>query len=305
MGLNSSTGNKGRKKCVKRISNFDTKLLTHIVFAKVLPTPSNKLKDDLKISRQVLNYHIKKLIDSDLIKIAVRDAQNFYEPTDKGKTYCVKKPILCVGEPILGLHNIAFKFKILHGKPFKLRKSIKLKGWTKHHCFFDGCYVEKTTKNLIICPIKKGDRLMGKDPFILQQEARDRAMKIAQHFTDRYDLTLSKPRVCRKPHFGVQDPIARAVPFEVSTKEAKMDDSEGIGGEIDFLTPQGARAYLDTVTVLPRKVDRMDEKVDRILGVLEVYAENMEAHTMFIRKSASIMRKLDIRLSQRRLSEFV
>lgn len=306
-----STRKRPRKKPVKRIGKFDRKLLTHIVFSKHLPIPSNELKKALGISRQLLNYHMKKLTDIGLTRVAVRDAQNFYEPTERGKKFFTKEPSAGVIAPVLGLHNIAFKFKLLGGKDFRLKQTTTLRGWIKHHCFFDGCYVEKTTQNLIICPIRKGERLKGTDPFKLQQEARDKAMSIAQHFIDRHDLTLSKPTICRKPHFGVQDPVARALTFEVSTKDAKYDDSEGTGGEIDFLTPQGAKSYLDTVTTLPGRVDKLDNSLEKILNVMEkqaeqlaVYGEHLNAHIPVLKGMDKLLKNLDSKIGQTNIMEF-
>ena len=302
--MKSSTGKQGKRN--------QKKVLTYIVFSEHLPISSNEIRAGLNLSKQLLNYHTKKLLYDGLIKISVRDAQNFYEPTRKGKTFFVKKPSVGLINPILGLHNIAFKFKILGGKPPLLKKTTTLKGWTKHHCFFDGSYVERTTQNLIICPIRKGERLEGTDPFKLKQEARDRAMKIAQHFIDRNDLVLEKPKICRKPHFGVRDPVARALTFEVSTKDAKCDDSEGTGGEIDFMTPQGAKAYLDTVTTLPGKVDKIEDGLGKILEVMEkqaeqlaVYGKHLNAHIPVLKGMDKLIKKLCKRIDQRNIREFL
>lgn len=301
------------KKCInkKRQKNGRKKsriILTHIVFSKHLPISSGELRETLGLSRQLFNYHINRLIGKGLVRIAVKDTQNFYEPTSNGKDCFNGNSIVGVSKPILALHNIAFKFKIIKGKPFRLKHSVKLRGWNKYHCFFDGYYIEKTPGSLIIAPTRKGERIEGTDPFELQQKARDKAIQIAQYFTDRYDLTLARPKVCRKPHFGVQDPVAKAIKHEITTEEAKIDDSECNGGEIDLLSPQAASDYLK----MPAKVRSLDEKLDKIADLMikqgeqiEIYGKHLNAHIPVLRGMDKLLRKLTARIDQKNIREFI
>lgn len=291
----------------KRVKNLTKKIFTLICFSKEQPVSSSEIREKFNLSKQALYYHTKKLLDSGFIKETMKDYCSFYEPTENGKTVGVKKLSVGVIDQLIGLHNIGFKFKILSGKDFTLKRTTHLRGWKKYHCSYKGCYVEKTPSHLIIVPFLRGERMYGTDPFELQNRATSKAISVAQDFVDRYDLRLSDPEICRKPHFAVQDPLTKFFKQEITTDEEKADDSEGTGGERDIFTPQKAKAYF----ALPGKVDRMEETMEKMVELMgeqnkniAVFAEHMKSHSLFIEKSASILKSLDTRLKQRRMGEF-
>ncbi len=209
---------------------------------------------------------------------------------------------------IIGLHNIAFKFRILSGKDFRLKKTVRMQGWTKYHCFFDGSYVEKTPKYLIIVPIRRDERMYGMAPFKLREDARDRAAGIAQYFVDRYDLKLGRPEISRRPHFAVQNALTGFFKgMELSTDEYKHDDSEGVGGEIDFFTPGGATDFMK----MPERMDRIERNLEKMTEGMAVYAKHLNAHIPVLvemrpmmKATSGLLKKLDRRVSQTGLGRF-
>jgi len=290
----------------KRVKNLRDKIFTFIAFSDEQPLPSGEMMKKFSLSKQALHYHLAKLTGDGFIRQTFRDYCAFYESTEKGKTIGVKKMSVGLLPDILGLHNLAFKFKILSGKNFKLKKSTKLRGWTKYHCHFDGHYVEKTPDNLIIWPVKKDDRMYGTDPFELKQQARDKAISIAQNFVDRYDLKLSKPEISRREHYALQSPLTKYMGnIELTTKEWKRDFSEGGNGEIEPFTPQAAIELVEGVRRLSRSDDRIEQHLERLTEQMAIYAEHLNAHIPVLKGMERMIKKLDKRLSQRKVGEFI
>jgi len=223
-------------------------------------------------------------------------------------------------KPSQGLHNIAFKFRLLSGKEFHLAKSKKMRGWTCEHCHFDGHYIEKTPTHLIVFPIRRGERMYGNDAFELKQRARDKAVELAQHFVDRYDLKLARPEVSRKEHFGIQNELTKFFKnIEISTDEFKHDDSEGNGGEFDMFTPRGANEFVRGIREMPARMDRMERNMERISEQMATYAQHLNAHIPalegMVKQSAiqipvmdeirKMVKNINKHIFQRRISEFV
>jgi hypothetical protein len=261
---------------------------------------------------------MKSLLAAGLVRETAYEGCKFWELSEQGKEVGVQNLSVGVTGPTLGLHNIAFKFKLGGVADIRLKKSIPMRHWTRYQCFLDGHNVELTTKHLLIWPIRRDERIWGKDAFFLRQRARDKAISIAQVFAARYKLTLGPPEISRRPHFGVMDPVAKQLDargIQVSNELGGNDDSLHNGsGELDLYTPESGDAYIR----LPGKVAHMENTLERVAeqmaviadqeartaAQMGVYAEHLKAHTTFIKGAASIMKKLDARLSQRSLGEF-
>ena len=273
---------------------------------------------ELHIYKSKLSYHTTQLRDAGFIKETANEGTKFWELTDSGKAYAVQNFSVGLGIPAIGLHNIAFKFKIPQNASFRLKETVTLRGWTKYQCSFQGYHVEKTTKHLIVYPIKSDERLWGQDARQLRDQARDKAIEIANEFSRRFNIVLGEPEVSRRPHYGHTSPIAIALQskgVQFTNEVGGNDDSMGKSGEMDYFTEDVA----DATIRMPQMIAEMAERQRVLEDQMVRYGKYMEAHTDFIRKSQHIMTRLDAvmsrpvhtiqktlkkSLSQRRLSDY-
>jgi len=115
-----------------------------------------------------------------------------------------------------------------------------------------GLTVEKTTRHVLVyC-----DVISGRDPDELLLLAKDQADRVAAHLQLKYGLRLGDGKLCRKPHFGVYDPVASLLSryWQFSDDVGKIDESETYG-EIDWLSKEAAKEYL----LMPGYVRRLFE----------------------------------------------
>jgi biotin operon repressor len=283
------------------------------------PFPGPTIRARLNLSKPRLTYHIKQLTDSGLVVLAFKDGCNFYELTEHGKAMGVKIPSGSLIAPHFGLHNIAFKFRILDGQPFKLKETVSLRGWDKNQGWVKNCYVFRTNGHLVIHPIPKGSRLYGSDSFLLQQRARDKAISIAAYLANKHNLRLGEPIQSREPHFAIEDMVAKSMDAQVSTPEYHIDDSETTGGEIDFRNPKTANDYIRSLTGAGDGIARLEATVTKLTEVLALQAEaqanltrdvhyiaeNYRSHVKIVEITARVLDKLDARLSQRNLRGYL
>ena len=95
-------------------------------------------------------------------------------------------------------------------------------------------------------------------------------------------MTLGRPKLSRKPHFGVYSPIVGkwSENFQLDTESGKIDQSEGYG-EIDWTDPVSAANFL-----------RMPNRLERIENSLETFANGMNQHMLLIAELRDLVNAL-------------
>src|SRR4030043_2139136 len=143
----------------------------------------------LGISRFAFYRIIKKLEKAGLVEEKMRTAYKAIGITDAGNTAINRQKVrnrsVGLRGTFLGLHNIGFRFNILRGFQPSNLKTRSMRNWSASQYNCRTHYVEITTKSVIIMPILRGQRWYGKDPFELQQRARDKAVEIAQKIAQK------------------------------------------------------------------------------------------------------------------------
>ncbi len=301
----------------KKGSNLNAKILTLIVHHKEKLTPTPEIKSALRISKSKLSYHTTQLQDAGLIRKVFTEGCAFWEPTNLGKSKGVQISTQGVIAPHIGLHLIAFKFRLLEGTMPRLNKTSTLRGWIAHHGYLNGHRIQVTPKHIIIWPIKKGERIYSTDSFEAKQQARDKAIELAQILIERHNLTLSKPVVCKgkkgcEGHYAIEIPQLEGL--NVSTESGHSDSSPGLG-ELEPPTPEKAAGFMD----MPRAVNEIKDLVQGSVRTQNALAntqmlmaagyKEMATAIHHIQKNAKVtsmfMRRIFKRLSQRSLGEFV
>jgi len=110
-----------------------------------------------------------------------------------------------------------------------------------------GLRVESTSGHVLVY----ADVVEGEDPWELLLYATLESNHLAEYLESKFHMKLGRPRLARKPHWAIADPVAERVTryLRVSASSAKMDRSEGLG-EIDWLDPKAASDYLMMPTTL-------------------------------------------------------
>ena len=130
--------------------------------------------------------------------------------------------------------------------------------------------------------------LYGDNPYELLFKSRDEADNLASHLEHKFRMKLGRPRLSRKPHFGVYDALASkwSKNFQLDTECGKIDKSMGFG-EIDWTDPVSAANYL-----------KMPDRLERIEKSMETFAKGMEEHMALIQELRDLVRVLKEHISK-------
>lgn len=230
----------------------------------------------LGFSPQLMHYHVKKWLKKGWIRLEVK--------TPNMTTYTLEpsvKKSLTGGEslPFKGvrLHAYSLKFPIVSG-PSSLVDwgRVQLANWARLVGCECGLTVEKTTKHVII----HADEIVSEDPNEATLLAILECLRLARFLEEKFRMKLGTPKLLRKPHYAVSDPVARWFSdfMEFSSDVGKMDQSEG-AGEIDFFDAELAKEYL----VMPLRMLGLQGDVAEVKEVLKTFGVAMREHMSLIK----------------------
>jgi len=92
-------------------------------------------------------------------------------------------------------------------------------------------------------------------------------------------MKLGAPKLLRKPHYGVYDPVANWFSkfMELSDDVGKIDSSGGVG-EIEFYNAELAKEYL----VMPLRMLGLQNDMAQVKEILKTFGEAMREHMSLI-----------------------
>lgn len=217
-------------------------------------------------SKQHVFYYVKKMEKAGFIRHDKRSSAVFYVLTSKGQNFLTGSEGLLFGDGVWRLHAAKYRFGVVADGvwPVDWRRVQKM-NWTALLGLEGGVTVEKTPSSVIV----HVETLYGRSPVELLDQARQLADRTARALMLKYGCKLAEGKLCRKPHIGINDPVAEFLSryFEVSTDDRKIDRSEGIG-EIDHFSLESAVDYL----LMPEKVKAIEGKLDSVASqVDEIY----------------------------------
>ena len=164
------------------------------------------------------------------------------------------------------MHNVVFKFPIVEEPKVEVDwRKVRMQNWGRLIGSVCGLTVEKTSSHVLIYP----DVLVGDDPWRLLFLARDEAEWLKTVLESKFGMKLGKGELCRKPHFGVYDPVASRVSsfYQLSDDVGKIDESEGYG-EIDWTDPEAAKEYL----LMPLRIKELLNRLTKLeSGLLQIF----------------------------------
>jgi len=249
----------------------------------------------LGFSPQVLHYHVKKWLKMGWIRLDVK--------TPNMTTYklvpSVKKS-LTGGEvlPFKGvrLHAYSLKFPVVDGPSSAVDwDRVQLANWTRLVGCECGLTVEKTTKHVIV----HADEVLSEDPNEATLLAILECLRLARALEDKFQMKLGTPKLLRKPHFAVSDPVARWFTdfMELSSDVGKMDQSEG-AGEIDYFDAGLAKDYL----VMPLRMLGLQGDMAEVKEILKTFGVAMREHMSLIKGLQAVAEQMKTLIQELRVN---
>jgi hypothetical protein len=249
----------------------------------------------LGFSPQVLHYHIKKWLRTGWIRLD--------QKTPNMTTYTLEasaKKSLTGGErlPYKGvrLHAYSLKFPVVDGPSSVVDwNRVQLANWTRLVGCECGLTVEKTTKHVIV----HADEVLSEDPNEATLLAILECLRLARVLEEKFGMKLGTPKLLRKPHFAVSDPVARWFTdfMELSCEVGKMDKSEG-AGEIDYYDAELAKEYL----IMPLRMLGLQGDMADVKEVLKTFGEAMEEHMSLIKALQAVAANMETLIHELRLN---
>ncbi|MEM3618155.1 MAG: hypothetical protein QXK47_03665 [Candidatus Bathyarchaeia archaeon] len=249
----------------------------------------------LGFSPQLMHYHVKKWLKMGWIRLDVK--------TPNMTTYVLEpsvKKSLTGGEvlPYKGvrLHAYSLKFPVLDGPAVSVDwNRVQLANWARLVGCECGLTVEKTTRHVII----HADEVVSEDPNEATLLAILECLRLARVLEEKFQMKLGTPKLLRKPHYAVSDPVARWFSdfMELSSDVGKMDRSEGVG-EIDFFDAELAKEYL----VMPLRMLGLQGDMAEVKEVLKTFGEAMREHMSLIRGLQAVAEQMKTLIQELRMN---
>ena len=241
----------------------------------------------LGLKRNLIHYYIKKLERLNYIKkqesvkgyrIKTRGAITLFSLTQNGSKFLEEIEKRCFFSKVR-LHNCYWLYPIVQQPGIKIDwRRVELHNWGQLIGRELGLTVRKNPNNVEILT----SVLYGDNPYELLLKSRDEADNLASYLEQKFSMMLGRPRLSRKPHFGVYTPVAGkwSKNFQLDTESGKIDESEGYG-EIDWTDPISAANFL-----------RMPNRLERIERSLETFAKGMDQHMLLITELRELVNAL-------------
>ena len=239
------------------------------------------------LKRNLIHYYVKKLenlgyvdklesVENDRVK--TRGTITLYQVTENGSRFLAeieRRVLRCK----LRLHNCYWLYPIVEQPRIEIDwRRVELHNWGQLIGRELGLTVRKNPNSVEVVP----SVLYGDNPYELLLRSRDEADRLASHLEQEFCMKLGRPRLSRKPHFGVYNPLASnwSRNFQLDTECGKIDESEGYG-EIDWTDPVSAANFLS-----------MPNRLERIERSLETFAKGMDQHMLLIRELRELVNSL-------------
>jgi hypothetical protein len=262
-------------------TNLEQRIFLFICEHEEGVTPT-QISEKFKLSKQNVNYYLKKLLENFTIKKGIKSIGTFYCKNSAGleggvkflpKVFTVKKPEARFDN----MHNIWFKLKIRKDADIWFPNETQMNNWVKQFGWYGFVKVAKNSKSSIEIRFRC-DR--QRDPY----EATMSAYKILYGMIDllerTYGLELGHPQMVKRPHYTIRgDPVAKKVKGAVYSENGHIDHSHD-EGEVEYYDSKDVKSYIE----LPIAVRRLEEMNKVILKSITVLADSQVVDKTIILK---------------------
>jgi predicted transcriptional regulator len=263
----------------KAKQNFYTKSFTFIarildMIKEGIPTP--EICGTLGISRQLLFYHVSKLLTKGYIKKEARGSFNIYKVTSVGQAFLDKyhRNNKYNIKPVGRVEHVRFKAPVIilpEPIPTNWNKA-PMHNWMEYWFELNDVKIklnhgQSPTIEFIMPPVDDYEGNPQKIYCILQTQC----MHVVQQIENVYNMDIGALELSSNGEWVIYDPVAKAVSEQYNVNipgVAKINASRpALYGEFEFTTPYDAAAYLHAIRLIPELLETMKK-------VLKLSAEN-------------------------------
>jgi hypothetical protein len=252
-----------------------------------------QLAVELKTSKPLIFYYVRKAIDLGFIKELARDKIRILGITHEGKTfldqykykdeYNKRDSSTCSKDqhqlPICRAENIRFKAKVykLPSKPLDWNK-VEMTNWSQYNSTIDSIKVHLNCSRIpsiefIPSPIN------GSNPWELFGMLYYDCNEVARKLEQTLNMEIGRLEIEKHPEWVVYDPVASIISKQngqVTVDElGKINASKPLRrGELEYFDPRFAAEYL----TMPRRISNIEQLLERQLKKdNETHEENMNS----------------------------
>jgi hypothetical protein len=248
---------------------------------------NSQIRKYLKVSKQLVNYHLRELISE----------RRIFKYKEKGVTlYRVKSTGSQGGrntlpgkakqtEPVYfdNLHNVQFSITVRKDAPLKLPYKAIMNNVTREYGWLANKFLVNIVRN------KEGKSISLDIRFRIDEEETPEGAKakawewvhsVAQYMEHAFGFELGQPQMVRKPHYTIRgDPVAKKVKGAVYSENGHIDHSHD-EGEVEYYNSKDVKSYIE----LPIAVRRLEEINKVILKSITVLADSQVVDKTIILK---------------------
>lgn len=265
------------KKVVKKVVKKQDKNLLLILLYGIEAHGDNLkiLSEKLNMSKQNLNYYLKRLLDMNYIKKIQSKPFAIYKLSSTGRVVKKSSHIARKSQsniPLWNCHNQVISFKIYDfGKYHFPINTKKMNNWhfAQHKTGKFKIQILSTGLIRIYCPPKTSF-----NPDKAFTELQSQAQKIAQEYCNNYDMKMGFANISREGHKALlnSEPLAKLF-GRFKNKELWTDKSDK---KLEFEELQSTN-YIKEFLSLP-------SVLKEFLKGFDIYNENIKLHLEVIRK---------------------
>lgn len=240
----------------------------------------NQMCDSLRITKQSLNYHLKKLEKEEFV---IKIFHGAYQITKSGKSFLEQ---LEDKKKLIRLENMRYKYKIhggmenilegLEWKEHKIRNNnvyhSKFKGYSLRMFDCKEPFIEITCKHWY-----------GKNIHEIMWNARNDVEIIMYELRDKFDLGLGIGEESMKPDFAMPSKLAGQILDSIGASQVKsskyvLNRSKGRNSDWEAHDIESAQLVLD----IPFMIKQMNEQLQNISDRLVISRGSYDQHLMFL-----------------------
>jgi predicted transcriptional regulator len=255
--------------------NFYTKSFTFMarildMIQEGIPTP--EICRMLAISKQLLFYHVSKLLTRGYIKKETRGSFNIYKVTSVGQTFLDKyHRNNKYNKPIGRAEHVRFKANVIRlPEPIPTNwKKVPMHNWNEYIFELNEITVKLNhgqfpTLEFIMPPMEDYEGNPQKICCILQTQC----MHLVQQIESAYNMDIGTLELSSTGEWVVYDRVAKAISEQYNVNipgVTKINASKPASyGEFEFPTPYDAATYLQAVKLIPELLEEL-KKVSKLL----------------------------------------
>jgi hypothetical protein len=237
---------------------------------------ASEIAKELKLSKQRVSYHVNKLKKWGHVREIGRDAFKLFEVTQSGKNFlAMYQKSLLDHKPICRAENVRFKASVYNMPSLAVDwHRIQMNNWNQYTTEIDCIKVKlnnSTNPSVEFIPAATD----GEDPLAIYGKLLLVCNDVAKELEQTLDTRIGRLELSSKGEWVIHNSLAKTITEYTGSVTVggvgKINASlPGRLGEFEFHDPRRAAEFMD----MPRRVARLEQKIDRLLEYYKVREPN-------------------------------